>query len=79
MHKNLKFFSAYKFIMELESNLSCHECDKSFSRKCDLYKHLRRVHKIEHEISGMIECSQCIKKVRGHRELLTHLNVQHKI
>ena len=56
----------------------CGECDKSFSRKDNLYKHIRKNHGTEPELrKGEFGCDKCDEHFTEKRSLLRHVENAH--
>ena len=57
-----------------EKTLKCDQCDKKFTRKDSLQKHIKK----KHEFKKVLSCKSCEKHFQTNFELTTHLKIFHK-
>lgn len=60
---------------------TCFICEKHFSKKCNLYRHIREVHGLEPEYEKKIKCPDinCNATFQNHTELRSHISSIHGI
>ena len=69
--------------VKVSSSHNCGYCDKSFVRKCHLYRHIRSIHKIEPDFKkgrkGQFSCDKCGVRFTRKYSLYDHMRKQHKL